>query len=77
MDIGEAGTLGCSHFLIEQVGWFSRRHEKVSVETLKGTLDMFFTNDSFNLTNGCRVAFSGQLRPFLSMQPLQLHIAVI
>ena len=53
----KAGTLRGIHFSIEDVGGLSWRHEKVSVQTLKITIDVFFTNDSFNLADGGRVTF--------------------
>ena len=67
MDIGQDGMLRSGHFSIQDVDGFCRRREKVSIHTLKVTINLFFTNDSFNSADGSRMTFSRESRPIFTM----------
>jgi hypothetical protein len=69
--------MGRFKFIVKNLFWIARRHEKVTVEAFEFTINPFLVANRFYLIDRCCVALRSVACAFLTMESFQLEVAIV
>ena len=76
-DIDESGAMRGAQFVSELFGRFAGRNEEIAVEPREITVDVFVSDDLFDLVNRRGVARGGKLRAAFAVEPFEFVVAFV
>src|SRR5688572_29277229 len=76
LNVHKSGTVGRFKFIVKNLFWIARRHEKVTVEAFEFTINPFVVADRFYPIDRRCVALCSMACAFLTMKSFQLEVAI-